>query len=137
MSRSLANPRADPGIVPDRVSPAVEGYFRIPAVWIGDAPDPESVRILNPSIHHAVMLRKALRSGVEVLVRRDGTFLFDFSGWSSAPVTVIPGYRAPDPPYRPPTDHARARDSAETYAVLRAQVMNAHQACLTTSERGS
>lgn len=126
----------NPSIVPDRVSPAVEGYFRIPAVWIGDAPDPDTVRALNPSVHHAVVLKKNLRCGIEARVRRDGTFLFDFSSWPLAPIIVIRGFRIPDPhkSYRRPREHSREEEKAEAYAVLRAQVMNVHQACLTTSE---
>ena len=126
----------DPAIEPDRVSPAVEGYFRIPAVWIGVEPAADTVCVLNPPVHHAVVLQKKLRCGIEVRVRRDGTFLFDFSSWPLAPTIVIPGYRKPDPQksYRVPVEHTREEEKAEAYAVLRAQVMNAHQACLTTSE---
>ncbi len=88
-------PCDDPAIEPDRVSPAVEGYFRIPAVWIGAAPDPANARVLRPSVHHAVVLRKDLSCGIRVRVRRDGTFLFDFSSWAHAPTVTIPGYRRP------------------------------------------
>ena len=83
-------PTDDPAIRPDRVSPAVEGYFRIPAVWIGKEPDPKSVSILNPQIHHAVVLEKNLSCGIKVRVQRDGTFLFDFSSCPIAPQVVIP-----------------------------------------------
>jgi hypothetical protein len=124
----------DATIKPDRVSPAVEGYFRIPAVWIGTAPESGSVRVLNPSIHHAAVFKKKLNCGIEIRVQRDGTFLFDFSCWSLAPIVVIPGYKAPQPYHRVPLNHTRAEEKAEAYAVLRAQVMNVHQACLTTSE---
>jgi hypothetical protein len=126
----------DPAIEPDRVSPAIEGYFRIPAVWIGDEPHPSTVRVLNPPVHHQIVLRKKLRCGIEARVRRDGTFLFDFSAWPLAPTIIIPGFRKPSPPgpYRIPHETSRAAEKAESYAVLRAQVMNAHQACLTTSE---
>ena len=132
----FTQPTNDRSIVPDRVSPAVEGYFRVPAVWIGDAPDPNAVRVLNPPVHHAVVLTKKLRCGIEARVQRDGTFLFDFSSWPLAPTIVIPGYRIPDPEqsYRVSLEHTSAENNAETHAVLRAQVMNAHQACVTTSE---
>ncbi len=130
-------PTDDPSIQPDRVSPAVEGYFRIPAVWIGEEPDPESVSILNPEIHHTVVFKMILNCGIEVRVQRDGTFLFDFSSWPLAPLVTIPGYRIPNPqnPYRMPLETSKAENEAENYAVLRAQVMNVHQACLTTSEK--
>jgi hypothetical protein len=126
----------DPTIEPDRVSPSIEGYFRIPAVWIGDEPHPSTVRVLNPSVHHQIVLRKKLRCGIEARVRRDGTFLFDFSAWPLAPTIIIPGFRKPSAPgpHRIPRETSRAEEKAESHAVLRAQVMNAHQACLTTSE---
>ncbi|MCY3826205.1 MAG: hypothetical protein OXG10_02330 [Candidatus Dadabacteria bacterium] len=130
-------PTEDPTIQPDRVSPAVEGYFRIPAVWINEEPDPESVSVLNPEVHHAVVLRKKLNSGIEACVRRDGSFLFDFSSWNLAPQVLIPGYRVPfhENGYQAPQETSEAEAKAESYAVIRAQVMNVHQACLTTSER--
>ena len=130
-------PTDDLAIKPDRVSPAVEGYFRIPAVWVCKEPDPKSVSILNPEIHHTVVFKKVLNCGIEVCAQRDGTFLFDFSSWPLAPLVVIPGYRIPNPesPYRMPSETSSAEEKAENYAVLRAQVMNVHQACLTTSEK--
>ncbi|MDE0159049.1 MAG: hypothetical protein OXI02_06710 [Candidatus Dadabacteria bacterium] len=130
-------PTDDPSIKPDRVSPGVEGYFRIPAVWVGEEPDPDSVSILNPDIHHAVVFKTILNCGIEVRVQRDGTFLFDFSYWPLAPLVIIPGYRIPDPgnPHRIPLETSNAEDEAENYAVFRAQVMNVHQVCLTTSEK--
>ncbi len=128
--------RDDPSIVPDRVSAAVEGYFRIPPVWIGEAPHPTEAATLNPAVHHSVVLRRTLKSGVEVLVQRDGTFLFDFSTWPLAPLTIILGFIIPHPsePYIASPEHVRAAEIAESIAVFRAQVMNAHQACLATSE---
>jgi hypothetical protein len=132
----FARPTKDPSIEPDRVSPAVEGYFRLPAVWVGDEPEPETVLVLNPNIHHALVFKQKLRCGIEVRVQRDGAFLFDFSSWPLAPTIVIHGYKKPDPEksYRVPREHTREEEKAEAYAILRAQVMNVHQACLTTSE---
>ena len=130
-------PTDDPTIRPDTVTPAVEGYFRIPAVWVGDKPDDGSVLTLNPRIHHAVVLERKLCSGIKVRVQRDGTFLFDFSSWQHAPQIVIPGYRIPIPrmPHRRPRETEDRAEESEKYAVIRAQLMNVHQACLTTSER--
>ena len=130
-------PTDDPAICSDRVSPAVEGYFRIPAVWVGEAPDPVLVVNLNPRIHHAVVLNTRLSCGIDVRVLRDGTFLFDFSSWPIAPQIMIPGYRVPNPgqSHRIPFDTTRAENTAEEHAVLRAQTMNVHQACLATSEK--
>ena len=53
-------PTDDPTIQPDTVTPAVEGYFRIPAVWIGEKPDDASVLELNPQVHHAVVVKQDL-----------------------------------------------------------------------------
>ena len=130
-------PTDDPAITSDRVTARIGGYFRIPAVWIGETPALESILILNPRIHHAVVLKKRLRCGIEVRVQRDGTFLFDFSSWSYAPQIVIPGYRAPNPrhPHKPPAKFSSAERKSEKYGVLRAQVMNVHQACVATAEK--
>ena len=129
-------PSSDPTIQPDRVTPAVEGYFRIPAVWIGEKPDDVSILKLDPSIHHAAVIERDLCSGIKVRVQRDGTFLFDFSSWEHAPQMMIPGYRTPGPGigHRVPTETQDASNKSEQYAVLRAQVMNVHQACMATAE---
>ena len=133
----FGQPSDDRSIIPDTVTAAVEGYFRIPAVWIGEKPDDATVRKLDSSVHHEVILEKDLCSGIKVRVQRDGTFLFDFSSWEHAPQIMIPGYRTPGPgiPHRQPTETADATIKSEKYAVLRAQVMNVHQACVATSER--
>jgi hypothetical protein len=124
----------DPLIIPDRVSPAIEGYFRIPAVWIGDPPDPATVEVLNPAVHHAVVIRKSLDCGIDVRVQRDGTFLFDCSSWQLAPTVEIPGYRAPEQAHRALPEHTRMEEVASGNSIVRARMMNVHQACLTTSE---
>jgi len=60
--------------------------------------------------------------------------MFDFSGWQHAPQVEIPGYRyEPGATFRPTVDHERAMEVAEKYAALRSQVMNVHQALLTTA----
>ncbi len=126
----------DPEIVPDYVSPAVEGYFRIPAIWVESAPNPSAVKVLNPAVHHGIIFQSTLRCGVKVCVLRDGTFLFDFSEWKLAPIVRIPGYRKPSvsEPYRVPLETHHAEEMAESHAILRAQAMNVHQACLSTAE---
>jgi len=133
--RRFTRPTDDPHVVPDRVSPVVEGYFRIPAIWVGQEPRSSDVRALNPVVHHAPVLEQRLACGITARVQRDGLFLFDFSAFPAAPITLIPGYVHPDPPYQPPKEHQAAEQSAEQIAVFRAQIMNAHQACLTTAER--
>lgn len=132
----FGQPSDDPTIKQDTVTAAIEGYFRIPAVWIGARPDDAAVLRLNPAVHHSVIIEKDLRSGIKVRVQRDGTFLFDFASWEHAPQIVIPGYRTPGPgiPHRAPTETEDANTKSENYAVLRAQVMNVHQACVATSE---
>ncbi len=129
-------PTDDPTIIPDSVSPAIEGYFRIPPVWIGKEPEPASLESFNPQICHEIVLNMQLNCGIEACVQRDGTFLFDFSSWSLAPSVVIPGYRIPniESAYRPPKENISAENQAEAFAILRAQVMNVHQAFLATSE---
>lgn len=124
-------------IHPDAVSAAVEGYFRFPAVWIGAEPEMPNGDFLDYEIHHEIVYRRDLSCDVRVCVRRDGTFLFDFSKWSFAPLVIIPGYEFPGPniTFMPPPEYHRKCDLAENYAVLRAQVMNVHQACISTAEQ--
>lgn len=85
-------------LVPDSVSAAVEGYFRFPAIWVGEPPQDEQAKFLNPTIHHAIVYRKSLSCNIKVCAQRDGTFLFDFSQWPLAPLIIIPGYDIPAPP---------------------------------------
>ena len=126
----------DPSIHPDTVTASVEGYFRVPAIWIGEGQEDPSASWLDPDVHHTVVVTRQLREGIEAQVLRDGTFLFDFSSWSLAPRIVIPGYRVSSPglPHRPPTETEDASSTSERYAVLRAQAMNVHQSCLATWE---
>ena len=116
---------------------AIEGFFRVPAIWVEHRPDPVSVRELNLPVHHEVALEKQLDSGITVRVQRDGTFLFDFKKWSLAPQVVIPGYKAPGQgiPHRLPAETDKVLQSAENFAINRAKVMNVLQACLATSEQ--
>ena len=124
----------DPALVPVKVTAAIEGYFRLPAVWVGKKPPKESVLNLDKKVHHEVVLTKTLECGIEVRVQRDSTFWFDFATWALAPQIEIPGYRIPNPskPHRPPSRHREAEVRAEAIAILRAKVMNVHQACLTS-----
>ena len=128
-------PTVDRGIVPDRMTAGVEGYFPIPAIWVGEEPDSNAQLSLNGAILHAVVYTTTLSFGIEVRVQRNGTFLFDFSSWPVAPQVTIPGYRIPDPdaPYRQPKETVTAENKAEEYALYRAQVMNVHQLCMLTS----
>ena len=124
-------------IVPETITPSVEGYFRVPPIWVGEKPAPESVRTLNSQVHHSVIVESELDSGVKVRVLRDGTFLFDFSSWRLAPQIVIPAYKPPgtNVPHRLAVETDKALKAAEEFSVQRAKVMNVHQACLATSEQ--
>ena len=124
-----------PNVEPDRVSPTVASYFRIPPVWVGE---PLTLRDGKPGLllrGHETVLRYNMACGIKVRAQRDGLFAFDFTDFPPATYTVLPGYVHPEGAYRPPKEHAAAEREAETIAVYRAQIMNAHQACLTTAER--
>jgi hypothetical protein len=118
---------------PEMVSPPVEGYFRLPAVWIGQEPAGPAVNRLNPAIHHATVLSGRINKQLTVRVRRDGLFLFDFSNWDRAPSLTIPAYTTVTG-QKVPANVTAAEDRAENYATIRAQFMNVHQACLVTAE---
>ncbi len=132
--QALRQKPSDPALVVDSVTAAIEGYFHLPAVWVGKEPPQDSVLNLNEQVHHEVVLTKTLECGIDVRVQRDCTFWFDFAMWPLAPQIEIPGYRIPNTskPYRLPRSHSEAEKRAEAYAVIRAKVMNVHQACLTS-----
>ena len=129
-------PSDDPTIHSDTVTPAVEGYFRVPPIWVGEEPNDASSLNFDPTVHYEVVIEKDLLSGIPVRILRDGTFLFDFSSWKIAPQIMIPGYRIANPhgPHRRPFETEKAEQDSEKYAVLRAQAMNVHQSCLTTAQ---
>ena len=125
-------PTEDRAIHPDRKTAGVEGYFRIPAIWVGEEPDSNAQLSLDKTILQAVVFTTTLSSGIEVRVQRNGTFLFDFSSWPLAPQIQIPGFRIADPnaPYRYPEETSNAEERAEEIAIMRAAVMNIHQVCM-------
>lgn len=86
----------DPRVQKDYFSPSIEGYFHLPAVWVGARPQPEPTRF-DARIHHEVVLSRKLSCGIETRVFRDGHFLFDFESWPTAPQILIPGYTKPQP----------------------------------------
>ena len=128
-------PSDDKTIKPDTVSPAVEGYFRVPSIWVGEEPCLDSEKGFNSQGYLEVVFEKSLNAGIGIRVLRDGTFLFNFSSWGMAPQVKIPGYRHPGPgiSHRPPVEYAEAVQASEDYAVIRARTMNVHQACMATS----
>ncbi len=130
-------PTDDPTIQPDTVSPAVEGYFRVPVIWVGEAPSLDPENGFTPQVYREVVFERSLNAGIGIRVLRDGTFLFDFSTWEMAPQVEIPGYRHPGPgiAYRRTIESAKAVQDSEAYAVVRARTMNVHQACMATSVR--
>jgi hypothetical protein len=131
----FTKPTTKEGVTPDRVSPAVEGYYHLPARWIGEQPNSNLVTKFNPTILHETVLSRAMNCGIHVRVRRDGLFLFDFSNCSVAPMITIPGYLIDDPssPSQATKEHQEAEAKAEEIAILRAQIMNIHQVCLAVA----
>ncbi|HUW50035.1 MAG TPA: hypothetical protein VMV75_03380 [Sulfuricella sp.] len=121
-------------IEPDRITAVVEGYFRIPAVWIGAAPSDHTGE-LGINLGRQIALRTTLSCGIEAYAMRNGMFLFDFLKSSVGEVVRVPGYERPATlPHTPPRTHAVAGAKAEQISLLRAQIMNVHQACLISSE---
>ncbi len=121
-------------VEPDRVNAVVEGYFRIPAVWIGSAPANPSIE-LGMTLGRQVVYKAKLACGLEAHAMRNGLFLFDFLRSSIGEVVRVPGYEGPAAfPYTPPRSHALAGAKAEQVSLLRAQIMNVHQACLISAE---
>ncbi|MDZ7761725.1 MAG: hypothetical protein U5L00_15890 [Desulfovermiculus sp.] len=122
-------------IEPDRVNAIVEGYFRIPAVWVGSAPEaPESKS--EVSLRETIIHKTSLGCGIDAYAMQNGLFLFDFLRSSIGEVVRVPGYQRPEKfPYKPPREHAEAEVKAEQVGLLRAQIMNVHQACLISAEK--
>lgn len=122
---------------PPSQTPSVEGYFRVPPIWIDQEPNPELTKRFSQQIYHKVVLEKTLDSNIAVQALRDGTFLFDFSSYPLTPPVTIPGYPYPVPgiPHHAPAEASAAERLAEKYTEIRASIINVHQVCLTTSER--
>ncbi len=121
-------------VTPDRVSPTVESYFRVPPVWIGGKPDASIANSQLPAWGHQTVLEHSMLCGIKARVQRDGLFVFDFTDFAPATFVVIPGYVKPKLPYTIPKEHTDAQNKAEEIAVYRAQIMNAHQAFFSTAE---
>lgn len=121
---------------PDRVPPVVQGYFRIPAVWIGEEPETGS-KSFNHSSFSAVVVHKKLACGIFAFALRDGTFMFDFTNSKFAPVTVVPGFSYPDAPkpWTIPPENSEQYWLAEKRAILRSRLLNVHQLFLSDAER--
>ena len=106
--------------------PAIQGYFHTPRIWIAEGIFPSDRCPLDPEMARETAMRRAVGPEVNVRVRRDGLFLFDVSRWSRAATL-----RARDGAFF--SDDA-LRDKGDLHAARRAQLLNAHQACLSTAE---
>jgi len=128
----VANPHSR--VVPASSSASVEGYYRLPAVWVGEMPESSSVLTLNPSVHHAAAFDGQVAENLRVRVQRNGLFLFDFSSWLHAlPVHILSYTEIFGDPVPERIQEAEIR--AEDISVYRARVMNVHQAFMATAEQ--
>lgn len=112
------------------VRPPVEGYFRIPAVWVGSEP---SSQVEYAASRTKVACEYTFKCGLVARALQNGTFLFDFLESTIAPVIVIPGWTL-GPERKVPRSVNEAEKQAEAAAHLRAQILSAHQACINSSE---
>jgi hypothetical protein len=126
----VANPHSR--VVPASSSASVEGYYRLPAVWVGEMPEPSNVSTLNPPVHHATAFDGQAAESLKVRVQRNGLFLFDFSSWPHALPVHIPSYTSGNPV---PKRIHEAEIKAEETSVYRARIMNVHQAFMATAEQ--
>lgn len=121
-------------VEPDRVNAVVEGYFRIPAIWVGSAPANVAAET-GMTLGRQIAYKATLNCGIDAYAMRNGLFLFDFLRSRVGEVVRVPGYERPEAvPYKPPRSHVVAGERAEQVSLLRAQIMNVHQACLISSE---
>jgi hypothetical protein len=122
-------------VTPDMVPPTAQGYFRIPAVWIGSPPATECE--FDQSSYSEVVLERQLKSGIFAIALRDGTFLFDFTESKIAPLTIIPGVSYPDAPkpWKIIPENTKAYRLAEERAILRSRLLNVHQLFLSDARR--
>lgn len=122
---------------PDRVPPVVQGYFRLPAVWIGEGPATTGRTKYDPAFNSEVKVEEKLRCGIIARALRDGTFLFNFAESLLAPITVIPGfsYPAEPKPWQAYPDAVQAERLAEQRAIFRSRLLNVHQLLLSEAER--
>jgi hypothetical protein len=51
------------------VSPSVEGFFRVPPIWVGDTPEPATFEALNLTIHHETAPASSLTVSLGVIRR--------------------------------------------------------------------
>jgi hypothetical protein len=121
-------------VVPASSSASVEGYYRLPAVWVGEMPEPSSVVTLNPPVHHATAFEGQAAEKLRVRVQRNGLFIFDFSSWPNALPVHFPSYTSiSGKSVR--KDISEAETKAEDISIYRARIMNAHQAFMATAEQ--
>ena len=119
-------------LFPESATPGCSGYFHIPPVWMVEEPTPAEIERGAARVLGREVLRTTIAHGIRVRVQRDGVVVFDCRSWKEAGETTIPGYQ---PVARQPIPRAVtvAEEEGETKAMLRAQLINAHQACLNAA----
>jgi hypothetical protein len=114
------------------IVPGVSAYYHVPPVWINSAPS--ETEFTTSPVEELIRdeYRCTLQNGVRVRVRRDGLFVFDCTNWEPAGVTEIPAHTTKQG-QQIPRVVSDAEQTAELKAATRAQLMNAHQACLSSA----
>jgi hypothetical protein len=92
----------------------VDAYYLYPPAWIGSAP-PSVGGDLDLDLLKGVEYRGVLAVGIEIMVLREGLFMFDFANW---------------PPAQDPIGQPSDFEHAGRAILRRVQVMNGHLACL-------
>lgn len=116
----------------ESVTPGCSGYFHVPPVWMVEEPSPAEIERGTAQILGREVLRTTIAHGIRVRVQRDGVVVFDCRGWKEAGETTIPGYQ-PVAGQPVPRAVTQAEEHGEAQAMLRAQLINAHQACLNAA----
>jgi hypothetical protein len=117
---------------PAVVVPAIIAYYHVPLVWVGSCPTEDELRAADLSQLIRDEVRCTIAEQIEVRVRRDGMFLFDFTRWFEAPPTEIPEHSR-TPGKQIPQSVSAAEELAESREQIRVMVLNAHQACVSTA----
>jgi hypothetical protein len=118
--------------IPAVIVPAIIAYYHVPLVWVGSCPTEDELRAADLSQLIRDEIRHTVAEQIEVRVRRDGMFIFDFTRWPEAPPTEIPEHdRVPGK--RLPQSVTAAEDLVAGREQIRVMVLNAHQACLSTA----
>jgi hypothetical protein len=98
----------------------VSGYYHWPPIWVGTAPEIDGGTIVALNTLSEEVFRTTLSNGVTVKIRRDGLFLFDFSGAAIRAASET----------SPAKDVAAAFDEKANVILQRVRLFNGHLACL-------